>query len=142
MPGVHKRVINELLRPRQWKPNMEDRRFMLTVGVVFVVLVEVGEGKAEGEGRATGRQGRRAVVCGCERRGMKNGRFGRASRGRAAVEAQHGGPALHAYCEWKGGGGCSRRGRWWRRRGGGGGHEGSKIHTLALLAVRCVAYDA
>lgn len=29
MPGVHKRVINELLRPRQWKPNHEDRRFML-----------------------------------------------------------------------------------------------------------------
>lgn len=31
MPGVHKRVINELLRPRQWKPNHEDRRFMLAV---------------------------------------------------------------------------------------------------------------
>lgn len=31
MPGVHKRVINELLRPRQWKPNHEDRRFMLSV---------------------------------------------------------------------------------------------------------------
>lgn len=30
MPGVHKRVINELLRPRQWKPNHEDRRFMLS----------------------------------------------------------------------------------------------------------------
>jgi len=29
VPGVHKRVINELLRPRQWKPNMEDRHFML-----------------------------------------------------------------------------------------------------------------
>eukprot|EP00877_Chromochloris_zofingiensis_P000243 jgi/Chrzof1/10219/Cz04g33020.t1 len=29
VPGVHKRVINELLRPRQWKPNQEDRRFML-----------------------------------------------------------------------------------------------------------------
>jgi hypothetical protein len=31
MPGVHKRVIHELLRPRQWKPNHEDRRFMLSV---------------------------------------------------------------------------------------------------------------
>jgi hypothetical protein len=31
MPGVHKRVINELLRPRQWKPNHEDRHFMLSV---------------------------------------------------------------------------------------------------------------
>lgn len=31
MPGVHKRVIHELLRPRQWKPNQEDRRFMLAV---------------------------------------------------------------------------------------------------------------
>lgn len=31
MPGVHKRVIHELLRPRQWKPNHEDRRFMLGV---------------------------------------------------------------------------------------------------------------
>lgn len=30
MPGVHKRVINELLRPRQWKPNHEDRHFMLS----------------------------------------------------------------------------------------------------------------
>jgi len=34
MPGVHKRVIHELLRPRQWKPNHEDRRFMLSVRVV------------------------------------------------------------------------------------------------------------
>jgi hypothetical protein len=33
MPGVHKRVIHELLRPRQWKPNHEDRRFMLSVGL-------------------------------------------------------------------------------------------------------------
>jgi diadenosine tetraphosphatase ApaH/serine/threonine PP2A family protein phosphatase len=29
VPGAHKRVINELLRPRQWRPNPEDRRFML-----------------------------------------------------------------------------------------------------------------
>lgn len=34
MPGVHKRVINELLRPRQWKPNHEDRHFMLSVGAL------------------------------------------------------------------------------------------------------------
>lgn len=34
MPGVHKRVIHELLRPRQWKPNHEDRRFMLSVSKV------------------------------------------------------------------------------------------------------------
>ena len=33
VPGVHKRVINELLRPRQWKPNMEDRHFMLQVSM-------------------------------------------------------------------------------------------------------------
>jgi hypothetical protein len=37
MPGVHKRVINELLRPRQWKPNHEDRRFMLQVRWIHVV---------------------------------------------------------------------------------------------------------
>lgn len=33
MPGAHKRVIHELLRPRQWKPNHEDRRFMLAVSL-------------------------------------------------------------------------------------------------------------
>lgn len=32
VPGVHKRVISELLRPRQWKPSSEDRNFMLQVG--------------------------------------------------------------------------------------------------------------
>jgi hypothetical protein len=37
MPGVHKRVINELLRPRQWKPNHEDRHFMLSVSSGCVV---------------------------------------------------------------------------------------------------------
>lgn len=42
MPGVHKRVIHELLRPRQWRPNHEDRRFMLSADEI-VELCESAE---------------------------------------------------------------------------------------------------
>jgi hypothetical protein len=42
VPGVHKRVINELLRPRQWKPNMEDRHFMLQVMMLLGAMQAVG----------------------------------------------------------------------------------------------------
>ncbi|KIY99882.1 hypothetical protein MNEG_8078 [Monoraphidium neglectum] len=50
MPGVHKRVIHELLRPRQWKPNHEDRRFMLSEGLR-------GARVAAAAGRAVARRG-------------------------------------------------------------------------------------
>ncbi|KAI8467364.1 MAG: Metallo-dependent phosphatase-like protein [Monoraphidium minutum] len=48
MPGVHKRVIHELLRPRQWKPNHEDRRFMLSADEI-VELCENAEKLFQGE---------------------------------------------------------------------------------------------
>lgn len=48
VPGVHKRVISELLRPRQWKPSLDDRNFMLQVWCVGwggVAAAVHGEGR-------------------------------------------------------------------------------------------------